>query len=369
MRRIFDLDLMLYRDQALGMDLSGLHVPLITPFTADDRLDTAGLERLADDVLSAGAVGLVALGTTGEPATLAAAEKRAVLDVCAQACADHGAMLTVGAGSNATAATVAAVGEVDRRAGAVLVVVPYYTRPSAAGVIAHFRAVAAASPLPVIVYDVPARTGRILGFDAVTELAATDGVVGFKHAPGVLGDTTMRLLADRADGVAFLAGDDVTVSATLALGADGAILASANVAPREYAALVAAWAAGRVDEARTLGHALVPLAVALFAEPNPVVIKAVLAAQGRIASPAVRLPLLTASRAATDSALAAFAAAVWERRIGLSGTRDEPGEGSGEDPLQAGVEVDEGVAEAGVAAVQRGDRGRWGGDLVERARE
>ncbi|TWS19894.1 4-hydroxy-tetrahydrodipicolinate synthase [Tsukamurella asaccharolytica] len=290
------------------MQLTGLHVPLVTPFAADGTVDLASLERLAHESLADGADGLVALGTTGEPATLTPAERAAVTDRIGGVCAEHRAVFTVGAGSNATADTAAAFGRIDSRADFALVVVPYYTRPSEAGVIEHYRRVVAASPVPLIVYDVPQRTGRTLSLETLLELAAIDGVGGFKHAAGGVTETTVRLLAALTTAspgaVSVLAGDDPFVGAVLALGGHGAISATANVAAGEFARLLAAWREHRIEQARVIGGALCDLSAALFAEPNPTVIKGVLAAQGRIATPAVRLPLLPASASAVAAASA-----------------------------------------------------------------
>lgn len=292
------------------MQLTGLHVPLVTPFAADGTVDLPALDRLAHDTLSDGADGLVALGTTGEPATLSTAERLAVTDRIGAVCAERCATFTIGAGTNDTAGTATALSGVDRRADYALVVVPYYTRPSEAGVVEHYRRVAAASPVPVIVYDVPQRTGRTLSLDTLLDLASIDGIAGFKHAAGGVTETTVRLLAEAPAGTAVLAGDDPFAGAMLALGGHGAISACANVAAGEFAALVAAWREGRIEEARVIGGALAGLAAALFAEPNPTVIKGVLAAQGRIATPSVRLPLLPASDGAVAAATRLIRAAV-----------------------------------------------------------
>jgi 4-hydroxy-tetrahydrodipicolinate synthase len=280
--------------------LTGLHVPLVTPFTAADEVATDAVAALADAVLDDGAAGIVALGTTGEPATLTQEERRRVVDICAEVCAARGADLIVGAGTNSTADGLAGL---DQRATAALVVVPYYTRPSEAGVVEHFRRLAAASPVPVLVYNVPYRTGRPLSAETLGRLARLPNVAGFKHAVGGIDDTTAAFMSGLPAGVAVLAGDDLHAGALLALGASGAIAASANVATRAYADLVDAWRDGRLDDARRLTHRFAPLARALFAEPSPVVIKAVLAAQGRIPSSHVRLPLLPASQEATSAAL------------------------------------------------------------------
>jgi 4-hydroxy-tetrahydrodipicolinate synthase len=283
----------------------GLYVPLITPFTDDGELATDALEKLAHAVIDAGAVGLVALGTTGEHATLTVAERHATLDVAARACRERGTALIAGAGSNDTAGTarelrdLAAWPEVT----AALTVVPYYTRPSEEGVVAHFTRLAADSPVPLIVYNIPYRTGRTLSVRTLLHLAAVPGIVGVKHAVGAVDQDTVLLMASRPDDFAVLAGDDVFASPLLALGAAGGILASAHLRTAEFAEMIAAWPSGQLDQARELGHRLAPLSAALFAEPNPAVIKGVLHAQGRIPSPAVRLPLLPAGQDTVGAAL------------------------------------------------------------------
>jgi 4-hydroxy-tetrahydrodipicolinate synthase len=289
------------------MTLAGLLVPLVTPFTADGGLAAGALERLAHEVLDDGAAGIVALGTTGEPATLTAQERARVVDVCAGVCRERDALLLVGVGSNSTAASVEALAGLDPGSTAALTVVPYYTRPSEAGVLAHFRELAAASPVPLVVYHIPYRTGLSLGADTLLALADIPAVIGLKHAVGAIDEATIALMSARPDDFAVLAGDDLFAAPLLALGASGAIAASAAVRTSSFAALVAAWRTGPVDLARSLGHRLAVLSAALFAEPNPAVIKAVLAAQGRIPSAAVRLPLLPASEAATRAALSVLA--------------------------------------------------------------
>ncbi len=284
--------------------LRGLFVPLVTPFDDAGELALDALEKLAHDVVDSGAAGLVALGTTGEPATLSAAERRAVVDACARVCRERGAMLVVGAGSNDTAGSVHALEELAAwpEVSAALTVVPYYTRPSEEGVVAHFARLAAESPVPLVVYNIPYRTGRSLSLQTLLSLAGVPGIAGVKHAVGAVDQDTVLFMAAKPDGFAVLAGDDVFASPLLALGAAGGILASAHVRTREFADLVAAWQAGRTEQGRDLGHRLAPLSAALFAEPNPVVIKGVLHAQGRIPSPAVRLPLLPACQDAIRAA-------------------------------------------------------------------
>ncbi|MGW4631677.1 4-hydroxy-tetrahydrodipicolinate synthase [Nocardia sp. NPDC004415] len=285
--------------------LHGLFVPLITPFTADGALAADALTRHAHRVLDAGATGLVALGTTAEPGALTSGERARVLDICATVSAERGTPLIVCVGGTATAAAVEAITALPVDAAAVLSVVPYYVRPSEEGVIAHFTELAAHSPVPVLVYDVPYRTARPLTGDTLVRLAAIPNIAGFKHSVGGIDAATVELMARAGTATTVLAGDDRFASALLGLGAHGGILAAANVAPGAYSELVAAWRAGDLLRAREMGHRLDALGAALFAEPNPTVIKAVLAAQGYIPSPAVRLPLLPASEPATSAALAA----------------------------------------------------------------
>ena len=285
--------------------LAGLYVPLITPFTDAGDLALGALEALAHAVIDDGANGLVALGTTAEAATLTAAERRSVLDTCARVCGSRGITLIVGAGSNDTTGTVAALRDLAAwpEVSAALTVVPYYTRPSQDGIVAHFTRAAAESPVPVIVYNVPYRTGVSLGWQTLHRLAAVPGIAGVKHAVGGIDHDTVMLMANLPEDFAVLAGDDMFAAPLLALGAAGGILASAHVATSSFAKLIAAWRAGAAAEDRALGGRLAVLASALFAEPNPAVIKGVLHAQGRIPSAKVRLPLLPASPESVRTAL------------------------------------------------------------------
>ncbi|MET9963834.1 dihydrodipicolinate synthase family protein [Streptomyces sp. NPDC006326] len=290
---------------AQDLSLHGIHVPLVTPFTAAGAVDPGALEALAHQVLDEGADGIVALGTTGEAATLDGAERDLVVDVCARACRERGAVLTVGAGASGTRASEAALERLARwpQARAALVAVPSFLRPSAAGVVAHFTRLAQVSPVPLIVYHIPYRTGQPLDAAALRALGELPGVAGVKHAVGGIDQDTVALLGDLPDGFAVMAGDDAYASPLLALGAAGAILASAHLATARFVELAAAWRAGEAARARELGHALARLSAAAFAEPNPVVIKGVLHARGRIPTPDVRLPLLPASGAAVRAAL------------------------------------------------------------------
>jgi 4-hydroxy-tetrahydrodipicolinate synthase len=242
---------------------------------------------------------VVALGTTGEPAALSGQEQRAIVDVAARVCQERSAELLVGAN------TVQALQALRERPQVVaaLSLVPAFTRPGEAGVLDHFTHLAAASPVPLVVYHIPYRTGQYLSADALRRLADLPGVVGVKYAVGGIDADTVAFLADLPPGFAVLGGDDTFISPLLALGAHGAILASAHVATAQYVQLVDTWRTGNLAQARTLGHRLAALSTALFAEPNPAVVKSVLHAHSRIPTPAVRLPLLPAGPDTTHTAL------------------------------------------------------------------
>jgi 4-hydroxy-tetrahydrodipicolinate synthase len=288
------------------MQLHGLHIPLITPFNGSGEVAVDALEGLARSVLEAGAAGIVALGTTGEPTTLTAEERDHILEVVGVVCRELDKTLIVGTGSNSTEDSRKTLSRFPPDASCAMTVVPYYTRPSEEGIIEHFRALAKAGPVPLLIYNVPYRTGRALSAPTLLRLADLPGVVGFKHAVGGVDEATIEMFAGLPDGFSVLAGDDLFLGPMLALGADGGILASAHVETASFAALIEAWRTGRVAEARRLGRRLTPVSRALFAEPNPAVIKAVLHAMGRIPSAQVRLPLMPASTAATEAALDTF---------------------------------------------------------------
>lgn len=290
-------------------DLGGLWVPLVTPFDVDGRVDLSALERLAERVLGDGASGLVALGTTGEPATLDAAERATIVAACADVTAAAGAGLIVGAGSNDTAGTIAEIQRLcaDRPpVTAALVVVPYYTRPSEAAIVEHFGMVAEASPVPIVGYNVPYRTGAAVGAVAWAEIGSHPNVIGLKQAVGALDHDTLELLRRRPPGFEVLAGDDAFIAPAMLMGATGAIAAGAHVRTRDFADLIVAARAGDVERARRLAEALLPVVDAGVAEPNPAVWKAALHACGEIPTAAVRRPLTPASPAATAAILAAL---------------------------------------------------------------
>lgn len=294
---------------ASELELRGVYVAVVTPFEDDGSVALPALERLVEEFLDAGAAGIVALGTTGESSALSGDEKRGVIVTCAGVCESRGAQLIVGAGTNNTAATVAAV---EQLAGvpacvAALCVVPYYVRPSEAGIVEHFRVVAKASPVPLVVYNIPYRTGRALGAASLLQLATTPNVAAVKQAVGAIDLDTLEVLAGAPEGFAVLGGDDAYLYPTVLMGGAGTIAASANVATDRFVAMIECGLAGKLEEGRATAEALLPLVKRLFAEPNPAVIKGVLHAQGRIPTPDLRLPMTAASPAAVEAAMTALA--------------------------------------------------------------
>jgi 4-hydroxy-tetrahydrodipicolinate synthase len=294
-----------------GRPFEGVYVALVTPFAADGSIALDAVERLCHESLDAGCAGIVALGTTGEAPALDAAEQRSVIDTCARTCAEHGGQLIVGAGTNSTAKTIAAVEALADApsVAAALIVVPYYVRPSEAGIVAHFEAVAAASPVPLLVYNIPIRTGRNLGADGILQLAQHPNIVGMKQAVGALDADTLEILARAPRDFSVLGGDDAFFFPTVLMGGAGAISAAANVSPARFAAMIDCGLAAKVDDGRAHAEALLPVVQAGFAEPNPSVFKGVLHAQGRIPTPDVRLPLVAASSGSVERAVAAVEAA------------------------------------------------------------
>lgn len=289
------------------LDLRGLWVPIVTPLS-DDAVDVVTLDRLARRLLADGCTGLVGLGTTGEPATLRHDERHRVIETLARACADASKPLIIGVGSNCTRSTIDDARELEAlaRPAAFLVVVPYYTRPSEAAIVDHFAAVAAAVSSPLVIYNVPYRTGRSLGPDAILELAGRAGMIGLKQSVGALDHDTLEVLRRRPTGFEVLAGDDAYIVPTVLMGGAGAIAATAHVCTPTFAEMIDAALAGDVATAVTLANALLPVIDAGFAAPNPAGWKAALHAVGQIESPALRAPMTAAPPASTAALLAAM---------------------------------------------------------------
>ena len=285
----------------------GVYVPLVTPFTEDDGVDLRSLESLAAAVLDAGARGVIALATTGEPTSLTTEERDAVVECVAGVSADRGGELIVGAGTYDTRTTIVRHEALAQVPGvsASLAVVPYYVRPTEQAIVRHFQVVAERSPVPLLLYNIPYRTGRGLGAQALLELAATPNVAGVKQAVGGIDADTLELLAGVGEDFAVLGGDDAFLYPLALMGARGAVAASAHLCTERVVAMIECALQGRLADGRAHAEALLPLVRALFAEPSPAPLKAVLHAQGRIPTPDVRMPLAQASPAVAERAIAA----------------------------------------------------------------
>lgn len=289
------------------LDLHGIYVPLVTPFRGDGSIAIEELKQLAVDAANDGAAGIVALGTTGEPATLRTEERTEVTAALRTICTERNLHLCVGAGTNDTRLAIENVSvAVENGADSVLVVSPYYTRPSEQGIVEHYKAIASASSVPVIVYNIPYRTGRGLGASSLLQLADVPNIAGVKQAVGGVDADTAIVLAQRRDDFFVLCGDDPYLYPLLCLGAKGAIGASANTCTAGFVELVRAHEAGDADLARRLHEALLPLTISLFSEPSPSVIKGVLHGMGRIPTARLRLPMTIASQSSVQAATSAM---------------------------------------------------------------
>lgn len=284
--------------------LQGSMTALVTPFREDGSVDSDALGRLVSHQLAGGTDVLVPLGSTGEAMTLTDGEKREVVREV-RAASEGSAPVMAGAGSNSTAAAVEQCRLVaDEGADYALVVGPYYNKPTQEGFIRHFEAVAEASPIPVVVYNVPGRTGSNILPETVLRLADHPGIVGVKEASGSLAQAG-AILADRPEGFSVLSGEDDLTLPMMALGGDGIVSVAANAAPDEVHSLAAACLRGRWEEAREIHFLLRPLFVAQFVETNPIPIKAAVEMLG-LAAAAVRLPLVPATPEAREKVRAAL---------------------------------------------------------------
>ena len=283
--------------------LSGSLVALVTPMTVSGELDWEALERLVAWHLESGTRGIVPMGTTGESATLTTDEH---LEVIRRVIALVNGQVPViaGTGSNSTDEAIHQTREAEREgADACLIVTPYYNKPTQEGLFQHYKAIAAASSGPLVLYNVPPRTACDMLPATVARLAAIDNVIGIKEASGDasrIGE--LRRLC--GDDFILLSGEDAQNLEMLRLGAAGAISVTANVLPQQMAAFCGAWLAGDCDRAEALDAALQPVHRALFLETSPSPVKWALHALGRIDA-GIRLPLLPLSEGRRAEVVAA----------------------------------------------------------------
>jgi 4-hydroxy-tetrahydrodipicolinate synthase len=278
--------------------LRGAYTALVTPFTRDGAVDEPAFRRLVRWQVLAGIDGLVPCGTTGESPTLTSAERERLIAVTVEVVRERASRdrmrVIAGTGTNDTTATIAATRRAaELGADAALVVAPYYNRPDGRMLEAHFRAVADEGGLPIVVYNVPSRTGANVDADTFLRLADHPRVIAVKEASGNL-DQIARICRDRPRDVAVLAGDDAWTLPILAMGGDGVVSVASNEVPGELVALCAAARAGDWDAARRIHERWLPLFQGNFrGGPNPVPVKAALMLMGLLETDRVRGPLLS----------------------------------------------------------------------------
>ncbi|GGO64473.1 4-hydroxy-tetrahydrodipicolinate synthase [Microbacterium nanhaiense] len=265
-------------------------VALVTPMTADGEVDWDATERLMDDVITSGADGIVVTGTTGETSTLTDAEKLKLVEV-GKSVASGRAKIITGGGSNETAHAIDLYKK-SEKAGAdgIMVVTPYYNKPTQAGILTHFRLIADSTDLPVIAYDIPGRTGVPIKYETFLRLAKHPNIVAVKDAKGDFSEVSRVL--NQTDLIYF-SGDDANALPALSIGATGLIGVTANIAAGPYRTIVDAVNRGDLATATEQHKKLEPLVRAVMTHvPGTVSTKYILHGLGRISSPRVRLPLV-----------------------------------------------------------------------------
>ncbi|MNR76026.1 4-hydroxy-tetrahydrodipicolinate synthase [compost metagenome] len=271
---------------------TGIWVPLITPFQ-NGEVDLPAAQKIADELIKQGVHGLVVCGTTGEAAALDEAEQSALLSAISEVAAQRCPVAMGISGSN-TRAVAEKVKRCNRHApAAYLLSAPSYVRPSQQGILWHFQAVAAQTDSPIIIYNIPARTGVNIEASTIAALAADARFVAVKESSGQVAQIK-ELIADQT--LKVLSGDDGLLLSTLTLGGHGAISAAAHIRPDLFVRLYELVKAGKTEEAALLFNALLPLIRLLFAEPNPGPLKAALALQGKLRE-TLRLPMTPMSAA------------------------------------------------------------------------
>jgi 4-hydroxy-tetrahydrodipicolinate synthase len=272
----------------------GVLTALVTPLR-DGAIDETALRDLVERQIDAGIDGLVPCGSTGESATLSHAEHRRVVEIVVQATRGR-VPVVAGTGSNNTAEAIELTRHA-KEAGAdgALLISPYYNKPTQEGLVAHFAEIGRACAFPLIVYNIPSRTGSNILAPTMARIAEIEQVVGDKEASGDLVQTA-EVIARCPDDFAVLSGDDALTLPMLSIGGRGVISVTSNLAPAEMVGMVRAFRGGDVEHARRVHFRLLPLFDVLFCETNPIPVKAAMAALGWI-GPEIRLPLLPLTEA------------------------------------------------------------------------
>ncbi len=278
-----------------NMTYKGTGVAMITPFNSNGAVDFDALALLSDRLIENGINYLVVLGTTAETPTLSASEKEDVIRCVVDSCAGR-VPIIVGAGGNDTLSSIRAIDQLDKTGiNAILSVVPYYNKPNQEGIYQHYSAIAAASDLPLMLYNVPGRTGINMIASTTLRLANDypDQIIAIKEASGDL-DQLTRLLSERPEGFQVISGDDAITLPLIAMGGDGVVSVIGNGYPDKISALVNAALKGDYEKARNLHYSLSPMIRAIFKEGNPAGIKAAMEIRGWCEN-VLRLPLVPAT--------------------------------------------------------------------------
>lgn len=272
----------------------GAGVALVTPFLADMSIDFPALRRLVREQIAGGTNFLVVQGTTGESPTLNANEKKQVLETVLEE--NNGTLpIVYGVGGNNTMAVAEAFKQIPAGVDGILSVAPYYNKPIQRGFVAHYKAIADATDLPIIMYNVPGRTGSNMLAETTLELAEVKNIVAMKEASGNM-EQIMEIIRCKPEGFLLLSGDDAITMPLIAAGADGVISVVANSFPAQFSQMVAASLKGDLATARKLHYDLLPITKLFFTEGNPGGVKIALEELGWMA-PHMRLPLVQVSDA------------------------------------------------------------------------
>lgn len=291
------------------MTLSGVWVPLITPFR-ESAVDFESLECLVEDLIPKGISGLIVAATTGEALALSEEEVQRIIRTVKSAARGR-VPVFAGVGGASTTHAIASTNAVeDAGADGLLAVCPHYVRPDQRGILAHFEAIATATSLPIVLYNIPSRTAVRMHNDTIRKLASIENIVGLKDCSGDLAQS-MDLLLDPPPHFSILTGEDGSFYAMLTLGAQGGILASAHWSTESF---VETWRAVQRNDhhaARELWLRLMPAVRLFFEEPNPAPIKHLLHRSGKIASDELRLPLLAPTEQLKERLAGLATASCW----------------------------------------------------------
>ncbi len=270
--------------------VKGIYIPLITPFL-NDKVDEPSLRKLVNHYLELGVQGFVPLGTTGEAPCIREDEHKRILHIVLEE-VDGAVPVYAGYGGNDTYKVKHGLRQFRSMGlSGILSVSPYYNRPSQEGIIQHFQTIAESSSLPIILYNIPYRTGRNMTNETILKLAEHENIIGLKDACGDLSQS-VQFLMDRPKDFSVLCGEDIQLLAHLAHGADGGILASAHLQTESFLRIYHLMVRNNGQKALDHFRSLVPMIKLLFEEPNPAPIKYILQQRGQITSDEVRLPLL-----------------------------------------------------------------------------